>query len=78
MKPAIQTRLEEQLRVKGRTDYVVLAARLLQQRGHLDSSGNLTKEGQVRNDMGNEGRAIDRDPREDVYYDPNTNRTTRI
>lgn len=55
------------------------AMNLLKQRGHMDSTGNLTLEGQLRNNMTAEERALDRDndgrPR---TYDSSTNSTTLI
>lgn len=55
------------------------AMNLLKNRGHMDSMGNLTPAGQLRNNMTAEERALDRDndgrPR---TYNPSTNSTTLI
>ena len=73
-KSDLQTRLEEQLREKGIPDYVGYAQKLLEDRGHIaKGTTDLTDEGTLRNDMGNEGRALDRHGKHGDY-DPNTNR----
>ena len=55
------------------------AMNLLKQRGHMDSMGNLTSAGQLRNNMTAAERALDRDndgrPR---TYNSLTNSTTLI
>ena len=74
-KSSLQLRLEEQLRQKGRSDYESLCQGILEKRGHLVPGSNvLTPEGEVRDKLGNEGRALDRDGREATYYDSNTNK----
>ena len=53
------------------------AISLLKQRGHMDSTGDLTTSGQERNNMTAKERALDRDndgrPKK---YNPSTNSTT--
>ena len=53
------------------------AMNLLEQRGHVDSVGNLTPSGQKRNNMTAEERALDRDnDGRSRKYNPSTNSTT--
>lgn len=59
------------------------AIKVLQKRGHMDSSGKLTPAGMARNNMTAAERAIDREsratgkPKSSFSYDPSTNRATR-
>ena len=78
-KSSLQTRLEEQLRDKGIEQYEGMARSILEDRGHLvPGSFELTEEGKVRDELGDEGRALDRDGnREGRVYNPETNRVTR-
>lgn len=71
------TRLTAQL--KGRRD---MALSILMDRGHMTADGQLTVLGQVRQDMGPDGRAKERAARyagrspDEYRYDPRTNRAT--
>ena len=59
------------------------AIKVLQKRGHMDSSGKLTPAGMARNNMTAEQRAVDRaskasgKPKALFKYNPKTNRATR-
>ena len=60
-----------------------LAISILQKRGHLEDDGiTLTAQGQVRDSMTAEERAIDREarkrgiPADRLHYNPKTNRAT--
>ena len=73
-KSKLQIRLEQQLKAKGNQRYETLAQHLLETRGHIEKGTyNLTPSGQKRNDLGNEGRAVDRKV---GIYNPDTNRTS--
>ena len=60
-----------------------LAINLLKKRGHLDSQGNLTDAGKIRQDMGAAGRAKARQAKysggrsSDYIYHKRTNRVTK-
>lgn len=76
------TRLTNQLRSRGVNNARGMAESLLEQRGHL-KDGKLTKAGEKRQALGNEGRAKDRAVKygggktSDYKYDPKTNRTRK-
>ena len=78
-KSDLQLRLESQLKAKMRPDYEQLAQRLLEQRGHIEpGSYKLTTTGEEKNKLGAEGRALQRDGRDEVtWYDKNTNKVYR-
>lgn len=85
--PNIWDRLTEQIverQGKSYEDARELAKNLLLDRGHLNSDGSLTDEGQKRSDMGAAGRAIDRAVKyhggtaSNYYYDPLTNKARKI
>jgi hypothetical protein len=79
---ALQTRLTRQLASRGVKNAKSVADKLLADRGHL-KNGKLTKEGQQRQSLGNDGRAKDRAVKRsggkpsDYSYDPKTNRTRK-
>lgn len=60
----LEQRLTAQLRQKNIANAAEMAHDLLLKRGHIDSDGNLTEEGQKRQDLGASGRAIDRKVKE--------------
>lgn len=66
----------------GIKDAAGAARHLLVQRGHLTASGDLTPDGQRRQDLGNDGRAIDRAVQRsgrkasEYSYDAKSNRAT--
>lgn len=80
--PKLLTRLTNQLRSRGVSNAKDTATRLLERRGHL-KNGELTSEGQKRQDLGNAGRAKDRAVKynggkpEDYKYNPKTNRVRK-
>lgn len=78
----LEERLTRQLSARGVKNAKGVARSLLKKRGHVDSDGNLTKEGKKRQDLGNDGRAKDRASKEsgrstkDYKYNARTNRAT--
>ncbi|MEE8317938.1 MAG: hypothetical protein V3S13_03410 [Candidatus Omnitrophota bacterium] len=63
---------------------VSLAKNLLIERGHMNADGSLTQEGEERDKMGAEGRALERHVKRyggeesDYEYDPETNSCFRV
>lgn len=82
MKSKLETRLTRQLAAKGVKEASGTAHGILVQRGHIKNDGELTAKGRKRQDLGNDGRAIDRAskasgrPASDYEYDAKTNRAT--
>lgn len=76
------TRLTNQLRSRGVQNAKETAESLLVKRGHM-KNGELTKEGEARQKLGNAGRAKDRAVKyqggkpSDYSYNPKTNRTRK-
>lgn len=83
MTSILETRLKRQLAAKGEDNAKGLAHALLVKRGHIKPNGELTAEGQKRQDMGNAGRAKDRQAKysngkpSDFTYNPKTNRARK-
>ncbi len=75
--PSLVNRLSNQVGSRS------LAINLLKKRGHLDSFGNLTDAGRIRQDMGAAGRAKSRQAKysggrpSDYVYHQRTNRVTK-
>lgn len=77
-------RLTSQLASRGVENPHSEAVSILKTRGHLDSDGNLTKEGKARQALGAEGRAKDRAAKyaggkrkaSDYTYNRKTNQAT--
>lgn len=86
MSAPLVDRLVQQLQAKGMgaADARTTAVQLLQDRGHVDASGELTAAGRARQAMGSDGRAKDRaagasegrHKAADYAYDQGTNRAT--
>lgn len=78
----LEQRLTDQLKARGVSNANDKARQLLVKRGHTDKNGNLTPAGKKRQDLGNEGRAKDRESKRtgrsssDYNYNPDTNRAT--
>ena len=77
-------RLTDQLAAKGVKNAKSEATSILQSRGHIDSNGNLTKEGAQRQMLGPAGRAKDRAAKasgrapSEYTYNRKTNKATLI
>jgi len=75
-------RLTNQLAARGVKDAKSEAISILKARGHLDDKGNLTEEGRKRQELGADGRAIDRASKAsgrkpgDYVYNAKTNMAT--
>lgn len=80
----LQTRLTRQIAARGEDDAKEIARGLLIKRGHMKPDGTLTAEGKKRQDLGNDGRAKDREAKyskgkhkpSDFKYDAKTNSAT--
>jgi len=77
----IEQRLTRQLVARGVDNAKGVARSLLIKRGHVTKNGALTAEGKKRQEMGNDGRAIDRakskgHSKDDYKYNKKTNRAT--
>jgi hypothetical protein len=74
--------LTRQLAAKRVKNAKAVARALLKKRGHVTEDGELTKAGKKRQDLGNAGRAKDRQAKysgrdaDDFKYNPRTNRAT--
>lgn len=81
--PALLERLTRQLAAGGNKNAKGMAAALLTKRGHM-KDGKLTAEGKARQDLGNSGRAKDREAKysggkhkaADYKYDSKSNSAT--
>ena len=80
----LQKRLTQQLLPKHGAASADMALQLLIKRGHADPSGFLTSEGERRQELGNDGRAIDRKVKQragqlnaSFQYNPQTNKAVR-
>lgn len=82
MPQGLVDRLISQLAARGVKDAKGDAISILKARGHLDTAGKLTAEGQKRQDMGPDGRAkaraakVSGRPVTDYKYNPKTNMAT--
>jgi hypothetical protein len=83
-KSKLETRLTRQIAARGQAGAGNIAKGLLLKRGHIKADGSLTAEGKKRQDLGNDGRAKDREAKysggkrkpSDFKYDPKTNAAT--
>lgn len=83
-KSKLETRLTRQIAARGEGDASSIAHGLLVQRGHIKPNGVLTAEGKKRQDLGNAGRAKDREAKysngkkkpSDFKYNAKTNAAT--
>lgn len=83
-KSKLETRLVRQIAARGEGDAKGIAHGLLVKRGHIKPDGTLTAEGKKRQDLGNAGRAKDREARysggknkpSDYKYNAKTNAAT--
>jgi hypothetical protein len=83
-KSKLETRLTRQIAARGEGDASGIAHGLLVKRGHIKPSGELTAAGKKRQDLGNAGRAKDRESKysggkkkpSDFKYDAKTNAAT--
>jgi hypothetical protein len=83
-KSKLETRLTRQIAARGEDDAKEIARGLLIKRGHIKSDGTLTAEGKKRQDLGNDGRAKDRESKysggknkpSDYKYNAKTNAAT--
>lgn len=83
-KSKLETRLTRQIAARGEEDASAIAHGLLVKRGHIKQDGTLTAAGKKRQDLGNDGRAKDREAKysggkhkaSDFKYDTKTNAAT--
>jgi hypothetical protein len=83
-KSKLETRLTRQIAARGEDDAKEIARGLLIKRGHIKPDGTLTAAGKKRQDLGNDGRAKDRESKysggkhkpSDFKYDAKTNAAT--
>jgi hypothetical protein len=83
-KSKLETRLTRQIAARGEDDAKEIARGLLIKRGHIKPDGTLTAEGKKRQDLGNDGRAKDRESKysggknkpSDYKYNAKTNAAT--
>ena len=83
-KSKLETRLTRQIAARGEDDAREIARGLLIKRGHIKPDGTLTAEGKRRQDLGNAGRAKDRESKysggknkpSDYKYNAKTNAAT--
>lgn len=83
-KSKLETRLTRQIAARGEKDAAQIAHGLLVQRKHITPKGELTAEGKKRQDLGNAGRAKDREAKysggknkpSDFKYNAKTNAAT--
>lgn len=81
-KSKLETRLTRQIAARGEGDAAQIAHGLLVKRGHIKPDGTLTAEGKKRQDLGNAGRAKDRQAKytgkkpSDFKYNAKTNAAT--
>ena len=81
-KSKLETRLTRQIAARGEDDASKIAHGLLVKRGHIKPDGELTAAGKKRQDLGNDGRAKDRQAKytgkkaSDFKYDAKTNAAT--
>lgn len=83
-KSKLETRLTRQIAARGEGDASSIAHGLLVKRRHIKPSGELTAAGKKRQDLGNDGRAKDRESKysggknkpSDYKYNAKTNAAT--
>ncbi len=83
-KSKLETRLTRQIAARGESGASSIAHGLLVKRGHIKPDGELTAAGKKRQDLGNAGRAKDREAKYsgsghkpgDYKYDAKTNAAT--
>lgn len=81
-KSKLETRLTQQIAARGEGNAKAIAHGLLVKRGHIKPDGELTAAGKKRQDLGNAGRAKDREAKysgnkpSDYKYNAKTNAAT--